>query len=101
MTLDDAFNFVAEYDDANATHVKSGRRLGQEFAQDILRHANEELFELTCANEHSWGGQADEQLDELADTLSCLFHYAVNRNFSIDQVAKALKRKLELRFTKG
>jgi NTP pyrophosphatase (non-canonical NTP hydrolase) len=109
MTLDDAFNLVAEYHDANAAHRRTGRRLRMEDSREILRHANEELYELSVANAEYQtandlitllGPQLDNSLEELADTLSCLFHFAIKNGFSIDEVSNELKCKLELRFTK-
>ena len=97
-SLDEAFEVVKEYHDADAVHVSKQWSLKEQDCLDILKHATGELFELSTADASV--ASSNDCLEELADTLSCLFHYAIVSGFSVENIAEKLKYKLELRFTK-
>lgn len=80
---------VAAYVAANAHNPRKGYRLGELTDEEVLSYAALEMFELT--------GSPDD-VDELADLLGCLVHYAQRKGWSPARVEEALVRKLALRF---
>lgn len=85
-----AWNEIRRLSAVGAVHNRKGFTLASRSPEAILEHASDELLELT---------QAPNDIDELGDTLACLLHYAIRKNWSLDQIEDALLKKLTMRFT--
>lgn len=75
-------------EDNHAQHVK-GWKCGFFPDEDILRYAHNEIAELEAA---------PDDINEMADSLICLFSYCVRKGWDLDQVGKAIRFKLRERF---
>lgn len=84
-----AWQTVARYVDANARHATKGWRLGEITDQYILTYVLGEVCELLSA---------PDDIEEMADTLACLIHYALRKGWSEGDVNAAVLRKLSRRF---
>jgi hypothetical protein len=79
---------VARLQRINATHRK-GFRVNDLVPAEIIAHIQEELGELRAA---------PHDIEELADTMVVLIHYALKHGWSMLDVEAAILRKLSLRF---
>jgi hypothetical protein len=70
------------------THNKKCKRLDSFTPTEILKHAAQELVELASEQ---------DDVDELADTLACLIHYAIVKGWSIQHVEERIFKKLSVR----
>lgn len=69
-------------------HIKKCKRLDSFTPTEILKHAGEELIELASDQ---------DDIDELADTLACLYHFAIVKGWSRELVQVAIFKKLKAR----
>lgn len=86
-----AWDTVAAYVAANAHNPGKGYRLKDLTDKQVLRYAAAEMVELLLA---------PNQMDEMADLLGCLFHYAQRKGWTLAQLEQELIRKLRVRFPK-
>jgi len=86
--MNKAWKKVKELHNSGARHIKKGKKINEFTFTQILAHAGEELVELASEQ---------DDMDELADTIACLFHYAVKKGWSRTAVEKAILKKLEER----
>lgn len=86
--MNKAWKKVAELHKSGAKHIKKDKKINEFTFTQILAHAGEELVELAS--------QQDD-IEELADTLACLFHYAVKKGWSRKKVEEAIIKKLDER----
>jgi hypothetical protein len=84
-----AWDTVAAYVAANAHNPRKGYRLKDLTDEQQLKYAAAEMTELLMA---------PGNLDELADLFGCLFHYAMRKGWTLQQIEVEIIRKLELRF---
>ena len=84
-----SFEIIRRLVAEDAKHRK-GFRLSELGDNDILSHAQDELNEL----------REDHCVDELADVIGCLFHFAIKHGWTFDEIDTALQEKLKARFNK-
>ena len=75
-------------EDNHAQHIK-GWKCGFFPDEDILKYTHGEVAELEAA---------PDDIHEMADSLVCLFSYCIRKNWSPDQVGKAIRFKLREKF---
>lgn len=87
MSVQDAFAVVRDLHNANALHRK-GFRLGEVAGQAILNYAMREIDELS---------DAPDDIEELADIMNCLAHYAALKGWTRELIEAAMIRKMRAR----
>lgn len=87
--MQEAWDKVMEYWKSNAANIRKGYKLGEISNDQLLVHTLEEMMELVRAPDHP---------DEMADVLSCLFHYCHRKGWTMSQIQHLIIFKLELRF---
>lgn len=72
----------------NDIHKRKGIVISQQKPKEILQHALEELIELN---------EAPDDIEEMADILNCLVHYCQKKEWSQEDIEKAMIKKLDER----
>lgn len=84
-----AWEEVAAYVANNAHNPRKGYRLRDLSDKEQLHLTVVEMLELVAS---------PDSIDEMADVLACLFHYAMRKGWTIEAIEDEVIRKLALRF---
>lgn len=95
-TFDLVVNKVAQFMNQNRTH-KDGWDMQSRHPMHALIHASSEVAEVMWEEEEDPAGKAKIE-EELADTLICLTHYVLMKNYKFDDIMNRALTKLDEAF---
>ena len=84
--MNKAWKAIKQLHDSGAKHIKKRKKIKNFTFTQILAHAGEELVELASEQ---------DDMEEMADVLTCLFHYAIKKGWSKSDIEKMMVKKLE------